>query len=410
MNASSSDRPVVVAGHSCLDVIPDLGAHPETGDTLIRPGKLIEVGPVELAPGGAVSNTGLALHRLGVRTRLTGKIGTDLFGRALYEELRGVAPRLAEGMIRVEDTSTSYTVVVSPPGVDRIFFHHPGANDEFAPAEIDPEEAGEARLFHFGYPPIMRATYADGGDALAELFRTLRARSVPVSLDMAQPDPDSPAGRVDWTNWLRTVLPHVDLFAPSFEELLYMLDRERYEELRGGEATTDLLKAAGPGVLGRLSRLVHRMGGPLTVIKLGRHGLYLHAPEDADRLTPLVEAFALEPEAWTGRRLIRACFSAETVGTTGAGDTTVAGVIAALLRGLEPERLLTAAVGVGAFSVEAPDATSGVPSWTAVRTRIRKGWSPLPLDLDLSDWTPSDEEALWYGPHDPKSIRTRTSP
>src|SRR5437660_4185234 len=77
----------VVAGHICLDVIPILtrGAGETTRATWFLPGQTVEAGPVIFATGGAVSNTGLALHKLGVSTRLMGKVGADLFGQAILQ-------------------------------------------------------------------------------------------------------------------------------------------------------------------------------------------------------------------------------------------------------------------------------------------------------------------------------------
>ena len=57
------------------------------------------MGPAVCATGGAVSNTGLALHHLGVPTSLLGKVGVDLFGGETLNVLRRIDPRLAEGMI-----------------------------------------------------------------------------------------------------------------------------------------------------------------------------------------------------------------------------------------------------------------------------------------------------------------------
>ena len=50
---------VVVAGHICLDIIPTI-PHERIE---FEPGRLLQVGPAVLSTGGAVSNTGLALHR-----------------------------------------------------------------------------------------------------------------------------------------------------------------------------------------------------------------------------------------------------------------------------------------------------------------------------------------------------------
>ena len=47
---------VVVAGHLCLDIFPDLGSVPEGQFTrLFKPGHLVEAGPAGFAVGGVVS-------------------------------------------------------------------------------------------------------------------------------------------------------------------------------------------------------------------------------------------------------------------------------------------------------------------------------------------------------------------
>src|SRR5258708_16870009 len=69
----------VVAGHICLDVIPLLVG----GAVHFTPGHTVGAGPSIFATGGAVSNTGLALHKLGVPTLLIGKVGDDLFCHSL---------------------------------------------------------------------------------------------------------------------------------------------------------------------------------------------------------------------------------------------------------------------------------------------------------------------------------------
>ena len=83
------EKRAIVAGHICLDITPDLSSVPEGQfQSLLQPGKMIQTGRFSLEAGGAVANSGLALHRLGVSTQLIGKIGDDLYGKALLEILR----------------------------------------------------------------------------------------------------------------------------------------------------------------------------------------------------------------------------------------------------------------------------------------------------------------------------------
>ena len=112
-----ANRDVIVAGHICLDILPDLSGIPQgEWDTLFRPGSLLNVGPVHFAPGGVVANTGLTLHQLGVPTRLLGKIGDDPFGKTVRQIVETYQPGLSGDMIIDESVSTSYTVIINRNG------------------------------------------------------------------------------------------------------------------------------------------------------------------------------------------------------------------------------------------------------------------------------------------------------
>src|SRR6266542_4733113 len=119
----------IVAGHLCLDIIPDLSMHAAGQfDAAYQPGRLVNIGPAVTATGGAVSNTGLAMHKLGSETRLLARVGADQFGNIVKQIVSSYAPALADGIVVSTKTNTSYTIVISPPGSDRRFLHNPGAN------------------------------------------------------------------------------------------------------------------------------------------------------------------------------------------------------------------------------------------------------------------------------------------
>ena len=116
--------------------------------SIFQPGSLNQVGPALISTGGAVSNTGIALHRLGVPVRMMGKVGPDLFGRAILDVVRSYDEALTAGMIVDPDADSSYTLVINPPGVDRIFLHCPGANNTFGANDVDLEQVRRAKVFH----------------------------------------------------------------------------------------------------------------------------------------------------------------------------------------------------------------------------------------------------------------------
>ena len=363
---------VVVAGHVSFDLFPALN-----GPVALEPGGLVVAGPMRLSTGGVVTNTGLALHRLGVDVRLIGRVGADLFGRAVLDALRERHPDLAAHVVVCDGEATSYTVVFNPPGVDRSFVACAGANATFTTADVPDRLVAGARAFHFGYPPMMPLMYADGGAQLAELFARVRAGGSATSLDMCGVDPGSDAGAVDWEEVLAATLPHVDLFAPTLDELLFMLERSWRED-----GVLDRARLA------RLSGRLIEMGASVAVIKLGDRGLYLRASPDLGRIEELARRVPIDARSWLAAELYAPCFEPDALaGTTGSGDATIAGLLAALLRGADPLAAATAACAVGACSVEGLDPTSAIPLWDEVAARIRSGWRRSPvsdLGVDFS--------------------------
>lgn len=392
-----TEHEAIVAGHICLDIFPDLSDMPEgRWEMLFRPGSLLNVGPVTLSTGGAVSNTGLALHRLGVPVCLIGKIGDDLFGQAVRQIVESYGHGLGADMVVDGASATSYTVVINPPGVDRIFLHCPGANDTFTADDISYELLAGARLFHFGYPPLMKQMFADGGAQLTRLFRRAKEMGITTSLDMALPDPSSAAGRADWLSILQATAPYVDVFLPSIEEILYMLRRDTYNELARKAGPAGIPAVVKPSLLTDLSGQLLKMGMKVVGFKLGERGLYVRTGARAG-IEALGAARPSDPAAWADRELWSPCFEANVVGTTGAGDATIAGFLGALLRDMTPEEAVTIAVAVGACNVEAADALSGIRSWDETVLRVERGWARHQLILDEPGWRLDPRSQVWVG-------------
>jgi len=365
---------IISAGHICLDITP---VFPESvrgaaiGD-LLCPGKLVNTEGADVHTGGSVANTGLALKKLGNEVQLLGKIGCDAFG-SLVKEI--VAAHGAGGLIEDEKSSTSYSVVLAVPGHDRIFLHDPGANGSFSNADIPDQALEDAVLFHFGYPPLMKRMYAGDGAELAAMFRRMKGRGIATSLDLAAVDPGSEAGKADWRAILQNVLPWVDFFVPSFEELCFMLDRERYERLdRGGDMTEglDLRAEALP-----LAEELLAMGCRAVLIKCGTSGM-LYRTAGRGAMAGVGERLRLDPDVWAARTGVQPCFRADCVRSgTGAGDTSIAAFLTAVLRGCPPEDCAALAAAEGACCVTAYDALSGLRPIEELAARIRNGWPTM---------------------------------
>lgn len=391
---------VIVVGHTCLDVIPSLKGGEQRLSQVLAPGQLRKVGPLVLATGGAVPNTGLALHRLGTPARLVGKVGDDFIGRAIVEIIQGYDPALADGMIVKAGADSSYTVILSSPGLDRTFLHYPGPNDTFRAEDVPDEALQGGRILHFGYPPLMRQMYLNNGEELLTLLQRARDHGLVTSLDVSQPDPDSEAGRADWATILARILPYVDIYLPGVEETLLMLDPGRFARLSEEAGEASLLSRVDGGLLQDLAAQLLEFGAAVVGLKLGDQGLYLRTTSDHRRLSVVDEALPIQHRPWLNRELLAPAFKANLVGATGAGDCTVAGFLTAMVKGLAADVTLRAAVAVGAFNVEAADAVSGVPTWDVVWQRIDAGWDQIPTHLRLRGWGWEVDRQLWIGPGD----------
>jgi len=394
MGSTSVDA--VVAGHICLDIIPDLSKIPPGSLlTSFRSGGLLTIGKAKVATGGPVSNTGLALHILGISTRLMGKIGNDMFGSAVLEVVRSYHPDLAEGMVIDESVPTSYSFVINPPDMDRFFMHCPGANEAFGVEDIKYEQLEQARLFHFGYPPIMRLMYANDGEQLVEVYRRAKLTGVTTSLDTCTPDPLSASGQADWKKILRTTLPYVDIFLPSIEELLYMLRKEFYMKMLDRSQNGDILPQVTPELLSEVSSELQDMGAKIVGIKTGYRGMYLRTGGKND-LVNMGRSAPADLDAWENREIWAPVFNVNVVGTTGSGDSTIAGFLSAVLRGFGAAQAIVAATAVGACNVEAADSLGGLRSWDATMQRIGAGWQRQESKLDSPGWTFDKEKQFWF--------------
>lgn len=367
-------KKVIVAGHICLDITPVFpDGTAERVEQILSPGKLIQVGNADVHTGGAVANTGLAMKLLGNDVALMGKIGTDVFGSLVQNVLDEYGA--GEGMICDEALSTSYSVVLAMPGIDRIFLQHPGANDTFVAEDMDFQRIREAALFHFGYPTLMRAMYESDGARLVQLMQRVQAAGAATSLDLSAVDPRSEAGKADWDEILKRTLPYVDFFVPSIEEVCFMIDRERFEQLQirsGGGDIADILdieKDVKP-----LAEKCMAYGCKVLLLKCDAKGMYLQTA-DAKRLGEISGRVELDVSAWAGQAMFECSYVPERIlSGNGAGDTSIAAFLTAMLEGENPQMCMHLAAATGACCVAAYDALSGLKPLNELRQKIEKGW------------------------------------
>ena len=328
----SQKHKVIVAGHVALDLTPVISPERKYNAVteFLIPGKLVDVGKVQFSVGGAVSNTGLAMKRLGADASLMGKIGDDDLGRIMQKKYADFG---AGGLIVDPSVSTSYTVVIAAPGLDRIFLHDPAANNTFCSDDISDEALEGAELFHFGYPPLMRSMYENNGEELLKLYRRLKSKGILTSLDMAAIDPLGEAAKQNWLLILEKVLPYVDFFVPSLDEIMFMLG----PDFKDAKSVADEC---------------FRLGAKTVLIKCGTDGMYYKN----------AEAEGLQP-----------CFHPPFVASaTGAGDTSIAAFLYSQLEGKNIVESAEIAAMEGACCCTAYDTISGLKTVPELEQMIRE--------------------------------------
>lgn len=369
---------IVAAGLICLDITPEFHNAPvrRVGD-LLKPGSLVETGRAHMHVGGSVANTGLALKILGAEVVLMGKLGTDFFGTIVKNRLGEYVS--TEHMIEVEGEETSYSVILAPEGIDRIFLHCKGANDSFTGMDPDYGEIAKADLFHFGYPPHMKNMWRNGGEELVRMFARVDSMGTATSLDMAALDEHTPAGQADWAAILKRTLPYVDFFVPSVEETAYMLDRPLYREWVQRADGGDLTEVIREEEVRQLAETLVSWGARIVLIKCGRLGMQL-AAAGAEQLKGLEKKLGLDLSGWAGVRHFEGSYRPDRVcSATGAGDTAIAAFLYAVMLGYDPQACVRLAAAEGASCVEAYDSLSGLRSLKELEEKIAGGWEKQTL-------------------------------
>lgn len=397
MNERNVD--VIAAGHLCLDIIP--GFPPDRKyriEDVFTPGKLVEVTNAALSTGGPVSNTGIGLAKLGVNVNLVAKIGQDQFGDMTIELLRRWAG--TDGITRSGETSSSYTVAIAPPGIDRIFFHAPGTNNTFVATDVNYDLVAKAKVLHFGYPPLMRSLFRNGGEQLIEIFRRAKERGTTTSLDMALPDPKSEAGQVDWRAIFKKLCPFVDIFHPSAEEALFMAMPEKWKKLRAEAGSGEILDLLTGKDYTELSDLMLEYGSAIVTHKSGHRGFYLRTGS-RERLAKMGSAAPSDLDAWTNREIWGPAYHVANIASaTGSGDSSLAGFTTAYLKGETPERCVAAGNALGYQNLQALDAISGIHDWEYTLQLMANTTMPRNEISTGEGWKMDEARKLAFGPKD----------
>jgi hypothetical protein len=111
-----------------------------------------------------------------------------------------------------------------------------------------------------------------------------------------------------------------------------------------------------------------------------------------------------DADNWSCRELWAPAFEPGHFGSaTGSGDSSIAGLLSAFLRGLPIEKALKYATCCGLQNVRVLDAVSGIKSWQETTKMLEDGMPLIDARIDSAGWTWRKDVGIWAGPQDPLS-------
>lgn len=122
---------IVVVGSLNMDVVVEVSAKPEMGETVL--GK-----SAHFLPGGKGANQAVAAARLGSNTSMIGAVGNDAFGHELCLAMKQNGIN-GEAIKELEHVSTGIASILLAEG-DNSIIVVPGANSSCLPADIEQHE------------------------------------------------------------------------------------------------------------------------------------------------------------------------------------------------------------------------------------------------------------------------------
>ena len=136
---------------------------------------------LEANPGGAPCNVLAMLTRLGKKTAFIGKVGDDLWGKALKNAVSEVGID-TQNLLTDKDVRTTLAFVHTAEDGDRdfSFYRNPGADMSLRADEVSEDLIASTRVFHFG---SLSMTHPGVREATVRALRYARAHDCLVSFD-----------------------------------------------------------------------------------------------------------------------------------------------------------------------------------------------------------------------------------
>ena len=273
---------------------------------LPKPGESLTGTSFHTTPGGKGANQAVACARLGIQTHMIGRVGNDVFGNALQENLAKYGVDIQGISVEKDQPSGVALIAIDEFGENNIIVV-PGANSTVGQAELRHLESylsgAKILLLQLEIPMeiVLAAAKKAHQSGITVILDPAPAQSLPEEL-----------------------YPFVDILTPNTTEATILAGFPV-------EKKTDAEKAAGIF----LDRGVQRV-----IIKMGVMGAYLK-DQSTERLYPALPVKAVD--------------------TVAAGDAFNGALSAALSLGFNLEEAMHWAIAAGAIAVTRAGAQTAMP-------------------------------------------------
>lgn len=276
--------------------------------------------------GGTESNTMMSLAKLGFSTSWISRLGADEFGYNIRDFIRGHGVDVSRVIFDDQAPTGVFFVEKNANDETRSFYYRSGsAASKMGPADLDLDHICAHRILHLtGITPVLSDSCRSMTTAL---ISQARRKGLKVTLD-----PNLRLRMADIETFrqvLHPILAEVDIFLPSDQELLLLMD-------------TDNLPAA-------IQRATD-MGLNHLVIKRGHQGSLL-----------VKDGVQCQEPVYPVKKV---------VSSMAAGDAFNAGYLAAELKGFSGPQALQLANCVGAMATLAWGPYEGIPDWETVASYL----------------------------------------
>lgn len=302
---------VFVAGSINMDVVATADRHPKVGETVA--GK-----QVLYFPGGKGANQAVAASRLGAKTTLIGRLGTDAFGAELRTFLtaQGIDP----GSIKETPETHTGTAIITVAASDNTIVVIPGSNALVSADDVAdvPLAKGDVAVSQFEIPL----------PTIAAFFRRAHAAEATTLLNPAPAQKMSPE-----------LLALVDILVLNETELGFL----------AGTELTDTDEAAK---IVAVARQLQARQDQTICVTLGKRGVLALAASEA--------------------LAVPGC-AVKAVDTTGAGDCFVGALASQLADGVALPAALAFANAAASISVQRMGAGPSMPTAAEVAAMLSAG-------------------------------------